>query len=237
MNKPLEKTSDLKFLLFKSNTINSSFSDEETEKIISYVEEKGFKVSDFYYTKNQNKIVLLMKYNVLMSICLPNIEDITYEYPLDNSYVDILVKRKGMQSHFRWRVLKSEIQNRDNYHFFMLKKVALTQALRIIFSDIFHDFDFVVYGEDEYYYERQENKNYTIQHLEKEDSENGLETFIEYWNKLAQKTELDAKFWWEKVKKVYKSLHNIEIKDDYAITEKEKQNLKEIVEQIIKLPK
>lgn len=128
-----------------------------TEQEVSIIEEKlkgtDFTINDFYITKNaSNKIILVIKYTSLLAKTLDKIEDLNFEYYDD--YIDVVVKRKGFNNPTRWRVYYERYKSLGGFwdtHFdFMIRKTAISQALRILFADYLYQINYTVYGEGEY---------------------------------------------------------------------------------------
>lgn len=129
------------FEYIDSASIKCKLTDKEKEYIVSTIESQSFDVRDFYYTKDHTgNVLFIMKYTSLIKYVSDKIDYMTFRYGDD--YVDFIVKRKGYEKPFIWRVYKSDYEGaggfwRTNFNF-MLKKVAMSQALRILFSDLFN---------------------------------------------------------------------------------------------------
>lgn len=129
------------FEYIDSASIRCKLTDKEKEYIVSTIESQSFDVRDFYYTKDHTgNVLFIMKYTSLIKYVVDKIDYMTFRYGYD--YVDFIVKRKGYEKPFIWRVYKSDYEGaggfwQTNFNF-MLKKVAMSQALRILFSDLFN---------------------------------------------------------------------------------------------------
>lgn len=130
-----------------------------TESEIKIIEEKlkntDFSLNDFFITKSyNNKIILVIKYTSLLAKTMDKIDWFDFEYS-DNNYVDVIVKRKDFNNPTRWRVYYDEYKSAGGFwesHFhFMIKKTALSQALRLLFADFLYQISYTVYGEGEYF--------------------------------------------------------------------------------------
>lgn len=129
------------FEYIDSASIKCKLTDKEKEYIVSTIESQSFDVRDFYYTKDHTgNVLFIMKYTSLIKYVADKVDYMTFRYGDD--YVDFIVKRKGYEKPFIWRVYKSDYEGaggfwQTNFNF-MLKKVAMSQALRILFSDLFN---------------------------------------------------------------------------------------------------
>lgn len=129
------------FEYIDSASIKCKLTDKEKEYIVSTIESQSFDIHDFYYTKDHTgNVLFIMKYTSLIKYVSDKIDYMTFRYGDD--YVDFIVKRKGYEKPFIWRVYKSDYEGaggfwQTNFNF-MLKKVAMSQALRILFSDLFN---------------------------------------------------------------------------------------------------
>lgn len=129
-----------------------------TESEIKIIEEKlkntDFSLNDFFITKSyNNKIILVIKYTSLLAKTMDKIDWFNFEY--GDNYVDVIVKRKDFNNPTRWRVYYDEYKSAGGFwesHFhFMIKKTALSQALRLLFADFLYQISYTVYGEGEYF--------------------------------------------------------------------------------------
>ncbi|MEM5877675.1 MAG: recombinase RecT [Candidatus Aenigmatarchaeota archaeon] len=129
-----------------------------TESEIKIIEEKlkgtDFCLNDFFITKSHNnKIILVIKYASLLAKTIDKIDWFNFEY--GDNYVDVIVKRKDFNHPTRWRVYYDEYKSSGGFwesHFhFMIKKTALSQALRLLFADFLYQISYTVYGEGEYF--------------------------------------------------------------------------------------
>ena len=129
-----------------------NWTEEEKNKVLSELAAKGVASHEVFCYNVEGKIFVSFKYTVLLKMVSEYIEGISYVYADDASWCEIAIKRKGWQIPFNWRVYLSDYKN-DNYFWqvkphFMLQKTALSQSIRILFSDIL-DFSFDIYGDDE----------------------------------------------------------------------------------------
>lgn len=114
------------------------FSDEDIEFIDNICKEYDLNVSDLHLHKENNRIYYSLDYRFFISLAIKNgLKSIVVTQ--DDNFINVKLEREGFNN-FEYSLDKRTLQ-KGNISSIMLNKTAISNALKILFADVFSKYN------------------------------------------------------------------------------------------------
>lgn len=114
------------------------FSDEDIKFIDSICQEYGLDVNDLHLHKENNKIYYSLDYRFFISLAIKNgLKSVVVTQ--DDNFINVKLEREGFNN-FEYSLDKRTLQ-KGNVSSIMLNKTAISNALKILFADVFSKYN------------------------------------------------------------------------------------------------
>lgn len=114
------------------------FSDEDIKFIDSICKEYGLDVNDLHLHKEDNRIYYSLDYRFFISLAIKNgLKSIVVTQ--DDNFINVKLEREGFNN-FEYSLDKRSLQ-KGNMSSIMLNKTAISNALKILFADVFSKYN------------------------------------------------------------------------------------------------